>query len=523
LFLRGFRWSLCVRSNVGIKKARLAMNHQDESIQRNGRTDSRREFLKRGGALGVAATLPFLEFAPVQRPQGADDAGTLERIWRQSPSSSQYILVRGGTVVSMDPKVGDFVRGDILIQGKKIASVAAELKAPAQAQVIDASNTIVIPGFVDAHRHSWEGQLRRIIPNGAIAAYMAATHQGFARYYRPHDMYVGNLITSLGCIDAGITCIIDNSHNSRSGAHSDAAIQALLDSGIRAVHASGAPQSGDWDKQWPQDLARLQKRFFASDDQLVTLRMYSGLNRENWTLARRLGLRITTESTGGGPQMEAFWKEKLLGADVTYNHCNGWPDDLWQWVRDSGGTVNVCPRSDPQYGLGEGIPAFQKALDHRMRPAFSIDNETSYGTDMFTEMRVAFNIQRAMATYRRANRDTNPPAMVTVREVLECATVNGAENAGLLAKCGTLTPGKEADIVMIRTDDINLYPSNHALGTVVAAADVRNIDTVIIAGKIRKFRGRMVGINMDRFRQLADESRGYLFAKAGYKLDIFSA
>jgi 5-methylthioadenosine/S-adenosylhomocysteine deaminase len=137
-------------------------------------------------------------------------------------------------------------------------------------------------------------------------------------------------------------------------------------------------------------------------------------------------------------------------------------------------------------------------------------------------MHVAFNVQRAMATYRKANGDAKAPTLVSVRTVLESATVGGAACAGLLDKCGTLTPGKEADIVMIRTDDINVYPSNHAIGTVVAAADVRNIDTVIIGGRIRKARGRMVGVNMDRFRQMADESRMYLFNKAGYKLDIFS-
>ena len=137
-------------------------------------------------------------------------------------------------------------------------------------------------------------------------------------------------------------------------------------------------------------------------------------------------------------------------------------------------------------------------------------------------MRVAFNVQRAMATYRTVNGDAKAPALVSVRDVLECATAGGAACAGLLDKCGTLTPGKEADIVMIRTDDINLYPSNHAIGTVVAAADMRNIDTVIIGGRIRKLRGRMAGVNMEKFRQMADESRNYLFAKAGYKLDIFS-
>src|SRR5262249_7875904 len=273
-----------------------ADRHAPESL-------SRRRFFKTA-AFAIAATR--------QRTENATDAGALERIWRQNPSRNQYVLLRGGTIVSMDPKVGDFAKGDVLIQGKKIISVAAQVQTPARAEVIDATNTIIIPGFVDAHRHSWEGQLRRIIPNGAIAAYMATTHQGFARYYRPHDMYVGNLITALGCIDAGITFIIDNSHNSRSAAHSDAAIQALLDSGIRAVHASGAPQNGDWDKQWPQDLARIQKRFFTSDDQLLTLRMFSGTDRENWALARKLGLRITTESNGVG-MLEQFSNEKLLG------------------------------------------------------------------------------------------------------------------------------------------------------------------------------------------------------------------
>ena len=228
---------------------------------------SRRGFIRTSAAFAAAAMVPAQssEVGAAQRSQDAsnvDDAGTLERIWRQNTSPNQSILLRGGTVVSMDPKVGDFVRGDVLIQGKKIAAVAPELKAPPQAQVIDARNTIVIPGFVDAHRHSWEGQLRRIIPNGGIAAYMATTHQGFARHYRPQDMYAGNLITALGCIDAGITTIIDNSHNSRSPAHSDAAIQALIDSGIRAVHASGAPQTGEWDKQWPQDLGSSSKEIF---------------------------------------------------------------------------------------------------------------------------------------------------------------------------------------------------------------------------------------------------------------------
>jgi len=478
----------------------------------------RREFFKIGASLAAASTLPG-------DPPSQANPGVVERL--SPPDPRRRLLLKGGTIVSMDPKIGNLAKGDLLIEGKRIAAIEAKL--PSAGRVIDASNMILIPGFVDCHRHSWEGVLRRIIPDGDLLKYTATTHQLIALHYRPHDMYVGNLVTALGCIDAGVTCIIDNSHNSRSTAHSDSAIQALFDSGIRAVHASGAPIAGNWDRQWPQDLVRIQKKFFSSEDQLVTLRMFSGLDRANFVLARQLGLRISMEMLGtplfqqfGSSLIEQFRAEKLLGADITYNHCNGLPDTTWEILRDSGGNVDVCPRSDPQYAIGEGIPGFQKALDHGMRPGLSVDNETSYGTDMFTEMRVAFNIQRAMATYRKVNGDKDAPAIVSVRDVLECATIGGAANAGLSNKCGTLTPGKEADIVMIRTDDINLYPSNHAVGTVVNAADVRNIDTVIVGGKVRKFRGKLVGVNMEKFRQLADESRNYLFAKAGYKLDIFS-
>lgn len=477
---------------------------------------SRRHLIRMGAAVATAR-------AAITQSLGreAAEAG----ITQATSNPNGRILLKGGTIVSMDRSVGDLTIGDILIQGKKIAAIGPNLKTSGPApRVIDASNTILIPGFVDCHRHSWEGVLRRIIPNGDIAKYTATTHQGFAQYYRPRDMYIGNLITALGCIDAGITCIIDNSHNSRTAAHSDAAVQALFDSGIRAVHASGPPQREPWDHQWPQDLERLQKRFFSSDDQLVTLRMFSGLDRANFAMARKLGLRITTEFQGASASatLEQFWNEKLLGPDITYNHCGGLTDPAWRQIHDSGGNVDVCPRSDPQYGLGEGYPAFQKALDHGLRPGLSVDNEVSYGTDMFTEMRVLFNIQRAVATSRRLNGDANPPRPVNVRDLLECATVNGAACAGLIAKCGSLSPGKEADIVMVRTDDINLYPSNNALGTVVAAADIKNIDTVIIGGVIRKSGGKVLGVNWPKLRTQIDESRNYLFQKAGYKLDVFS-
>jgi 5-methylthioadenosine/S-adenosylhomocysteine deaminase len=482
---------------------------------------SRRTILK--ASIGVVAGLTAQRVG--SGTSSAASALAEQRIAPQRPvDPKQRLLLKAGTIISMDPKVGDLVKGDVLIEGKRITAVGPQL-AGAGAQVIDVSNMILIPGFVDCHRHSWEGQLRRINPNApTLADYSNATHLSFATHYRPQDMYVGNLITALGCIDAGITCVIDNSHNARSAAHSDAAVQALFDSGIRAVHASGAPQAGEWDRQWPQDLSRLQKKYFSSKDQLVTLRMFSPVNRDNWLFARGLGLRITTEFQG--PQaaalLDPLWDDKLVGPDNTFNHCGALPEKTWRILRDSGASINVCPRSDAQYGLGEGISAFQHALDHGIKPGFSVDNETSYGTDMFTEMHMAFYMQRAVLQNRKFSGDPNVTAPVNVRDMLECATVNGAICAGLADQIGTISPGKEADIVMIRADDINLYPSNNAIGTVVQAADRSNVDTVIIGGRIRKFRGKLAALDTSAFKSMVEESRKYLFAKTDYQEDIFA-
>jgi 5-methylthioadenosine/S-adenosylhomocysteine deaminase len=479
---------------------------------------SRRRFLKTGaGFVGGASALSWL--APGMVEAQAGDAA-LEQLTRTRKDPRRRILLKGGTIISMDPAVGNFAKGDVLIEGKKI--VAVEQNIQAAGQRIDATDMILIPGFADPHRHSWEGQLRGLNPNAVtITDYNAYTHQGFGPFYRPHDMYVGNLATALGCIDAGITCIIDNSHNSRTSAHSDAAIQALFDSGIRAVHASGAPQFGSWDQQWPQDLTRIQQAYFSSDDQLVTLRMFSGVVEANWRFAKQLGLWITTEGAGGA-QLPVVAALGLLDNRHTFNHMGNTPDLNWQLIRDAGATVNVCPRSDPQYGLAEGIPALQGALDHGMRPGLSVDNETSYSTDMFTEMRVAFFFQRGVRRNGIFKGLPNPPAPLKVQDIFEFATVRGVENAGLLHKVGTLTPGKEADIVLIRAEDLNTMPLANAFDTVVQQAHAGNVDTVFIGGQVRKWRGKLVDVNLKKLRDMVYESRQYLFEQRGFALDIFA-
>lgn len=488
---------------------------------------SRRALLKAGASLAAgAAVMPLPPNAASAQSQDPD-AATLERLLR-ADQNTRRILLKGGTIISMDASVGDFAQGDVLIEGKKIAAIARNLDAAGRdgsAIVVDAKDSILIPGMIDCHRHAWEGQIRAIIPNSAtIGEYMGATHRGFAPHYRPEDMYVGNLITALGCIDAGITCMIDNSHNSRSATHSDMAIKALLDSGIRAVHASGAATFGDWDQQWPQDVARLQREFFSSEDQLVTLRLFSrGLTKADWQTADRLGLWLSIDGAGRPNSADILHElkaEGLLNERRCINHGYGLSDVAWQLIRDAGISINACPRSDTQWALGSGALGLQDALNHGIRPGLSVDNETSYGTDMFTEMRVAFHLQRWGAQLAAARKEATVPAPLRMRDLLEFATVRGAENAALQRKVGTLTPGKEADIVVIRAEDINTMPLTNAVSTVVSYAHAGNVDTVLIAGHARKWRGKLVGHDLDRVRKMVHESRDRLFAGRGFKVDV---
>lgn len=436
-------------------------------------------------------------------------------------------LIRGATILSMDENVGNMERGDILITGSTITAVGQNLDADG-ADVIDAANMIAMPGMVDSHRHAWEGQLRRINPNATcLEDYSNATHFSFAKYYRPVDNYVGNLLTALGCIDAGITTVIDNSHNSRTAGHSDAAVEALFDAGIRAIHASGAPVAGDWDKaHWPGNWQRLQEKYFKDNpDSLVTLATMAQLEPELWAEARRLGLPIVTEFFGAlmTDELGPLHQQGLLGPDNIFNHCTSLPDEGWQILREAGVRVNVCPRSDSHYGIEDGMYAIEAAQRHGINPGFSVDNETSYSTDMFMEMRVAFYLQRVMGMHQRHTCGSKD-ALTTLpaSQLLKSATLDGAYCARLQDKIGSLTPGKQADLILINANDINLYPSGNAFGTVVHATERSNIDTVMIAGRIVKQNGKVLGVDSERLRAAIDESRAHLFAASGYQPDVFA-
>ncbi|MEX1133921.1 MAG: amidohydrolase family protein [Acidimicrobiia bacterium] len=435
-------------------------------------------------------------------------------------------LIKGGTVLSLDPKVGDFTTGDVLIEGDEIVAVGLAL-ANGDVELIDATGMIVMPGFVDSHRHIWEGVLRNIgtdVPLEGRTSYISFVLHKLAPAFRPEDAYAGNLVSALGAIDAGITTLLDWSHIQASPAHTDAVVQALEDSGLRAVFAYGFPWWGKWEERQPSWFVRAATEHFSTKDQMLTLALAAPgpeftdfeVSRDHWKLARETGARITTHvgvgSYGQDSKVQEMGEAGLLGPDTTYIHCTTLNDTEIQMIVDTGGTVSLA--SAVEMMMGHGMPPIQKFLDRGLRPSLSVDVETNVPGDMFNQMRSVISLQRSHATA------TNK-SPVTTREVLEYATMEGARANGLDSKVGTLTPGKKADLIMLRTDRLNVTPLNDPATAVVAGMDTSNVDTVLIGGRVMKRNGVLLHVDWPAVRRMVLESRDYVVEKSGFKLPKF--
>jgi 5-methylthioadenosine/S-adenosylhomocysteine deaminase len=439
-------------------------------------------------------------------------------------------LLKGGTVLSLDPDVGNFAKGDVLIEGSKIAAIGEDLDA-GDAEVIDASNTVVMPGFVDTHRHIWEGILRNIgtdVPLEGDVSYLAFILNTLAPVYRPEDAYAGDLVSAVGAIDAGVTTLLDWSHIQATPDHSEAVIQALQDSGLRAVFAYGNPWWKAPDDDQDDWFRAVAANHFTSKDQLLTL-AYAAPGPEftpldvaaaQWEMAREVDARITTHvgvgSFGKFDKVGELGRAGVMGPDTTYIHCTTLNDDEIQMIVDTGGSVSLaCP---VEMMMGHGMPPTQRFLDRGLEPSLSVDVETNVPNDMFTQMRSVISLQHALVFDAKLSGAENVPEQVTTRDVLRWATIEGAKANGLEAKTGSLTPGKEADVITLRTDRINVLPVNDPIGAVVWGMDTGNVDSVFIAGKAKKRNGALVGFDLAKIAELAYASRDYVVSASGFTL-----
>src|SRR6202789_146739 len=440
-----------------------------------------------------------------------------------SPHHPHRILFKGGAVVTMDRNVPNLGTGDVLVEGERIVAVDADIQAD-DAEIIDAGHAIVMPGLIDAHHHMWLGVMRRMMPDvDDLFAYIDVVANTLGAHYRPLDMFLSTRLTAVASLDAGITTIIDACHSSRSPGHTDAALDALDGAGIRALHMVGAAM----DKKasaahLPQDLERLALQW-NNGANLVRVGLFGQLNLDWWKVARGLDMHILTEFIGDlaklGPQ---FAEKGVLGSHNIFNHCTRVPQETWNLFADAGVNITVNPRSDALFGFDDESFAYQQAIDHGLKPALGIDLDTAFGSDLFGEMHALFSLQRSVMRGRRYRGETDAPAPITVEAVLKAATIHGARAAGLENAIGTLTPGKQADVIMVRTDGVGVFPVSNAIGTVVQAVDRSDVDTVMVAGQVRKRNGKLINVDLAILRTEVDASRDYLLQVSGLPADLFA-
>jgi 5-methylthioadenosine/S-adenosylhomocysteine deaminase len=531
-----------------------------------GHFSSRRHFLKAAAATGItAASLNLFAIRPAAADQPPADGGQPGR---------RYII-RGGSVMSLDPQVGDFPQADVLVEGKKILDVKKNIQA-GDAAVIDATGRIVMPGFIDTHHHQFETALRSFLADGILIHDNSGTAAGnttyyeyilltFAPVYRPQDVYINELFGGLSQLDDGVTTVHDVSQIHHTPQHSDAAIQALFDTGRRFAfgYFEGAGSNGP-NYKYPQDATRIKQQYFSSTDQLGTMIMggevYLGapIYTQSWTIGRSLGLQIAAHILSPFAIRPILNQLAInqggvnnnigIGPDNLFIHMTGMSDLGWQAVHDKGAQVSIA--FPIEMNMRHGMPPILKLQSLGMEPSLSVDVECTLTADFFTQMRSCMNLQRVVLNEMILLQGSAPdpvdwglpgappdvpngnpwpkppsslPPPLTTRDVLRFATMNGAKALRLDGKVGSLTPGKEADIIILDATRIDVAPLNQVPGAVVSLMDRTNVETVIVAGKVRKWKGQLLDVDLPNLRKQLEASRDYLFKAANIPQNLFSS
>lgn len=453
---------------------------------------------------------------------------------------SNRILIRDAAVVSMDRAVGDFERADILIDDGVIVDVRPGIEA--DAEIIDASTKIAMPGMVDTHRHTWQTGLRGILADGNIPDYLRGIRLQMAPRYRAEDMYVGNYLGALDALNSGVTSLVDYCHNILDPDCAHAAVSGLLDAGVRGLYGHG--MTPILENTWSESkggtagdaesesygrraaLARdIKSAYFSSDAQPLRFGLVpqelaitpaAEVMRE-FAFARELGARMTQHANQVivrqlFKDVELMHQHDLLGDDLLLVHCTFNTDEEWQLLDGTGTMVSVCAETEMQMGMG--YPRIAEVTQHTPGPSLGIDCVSGDSGDMISHARFVLQATRYRADEAGYQQMIAPQNMSwTTRDALEWLTVNGAKAAGVDDVVGSLSPGKRADVVLLEMGGVSQAGWNRRdpAGAIISQAHAGLVDTVLLDGRIVKRGGRLVHVDVDAALRRMQSSQTYLY------------
>jgi cytosine/adenosine deaminase-related metal-dependent hydrolase len=424
----------------------------------------------------------------------------------------QRTLIQGATVITMD-ELGVLPRADILVTGDAITHIAPQI-AVDDAQRVDASGCIVIPGLINAHMHTWQTALRGVAANWTLPEYFKKMHAGLATAFLPEDLHIATLVGAINQLNCGTTTLADWCHNNRTPEHNDAAVAGLLQSGIRAAFFHGTPKPDPkpgetpfWEVPHPRaELQRLMKAHqghpLLSVHAAVLGPHYSTLDVavHDFQMARELDVIASLHQGGGPARTPDGWQvleaKGLLGERVNIVHGHALDDDQLKRFCELGMSFSAAAESEMSQGHGHPLTGRLRALGKA--PSLGVDLESVMGGDMLSQARIALGIQRSLdnVAHRAAHGSIPPTSTISALEALSWVTVEGARMLRQLHRIGTLKAGKQADMVLIRADALNMQPVHDPVASVVFQATLANVDSVMVAGQWKKREGRLLGVDL---------------------------
>jgi 5-methylthioadenosine/S-adenosylhomocysteine deaminase len=481
---------------------------------------NRRTLLKGATALGaLAATSGRLLAQQADRPPVRTAAGPVAPL----PQRAEF-LIRGATVLTMDPTLGDFAPGDVHVRDGAIVAVGARIETP-NVEVVDGRGMICMPGFVDTHWHLWTSLFRPFVRAdlGSLGYFPVTSRLG--PHMAPEDSYRSARLGIAEALSAGVTTVHNWAHNVRSPEHADAELSAMRDAGIRGRFAYG-PAQGMPDDQ-PMDMAgvaRTQKAWMPGDG-LITMgicsRNIGALNvggggargvismdmvQRDWGGARALGLPITMHTSGASPIL-ALEQAGLLGPDLQLIHPLLTTPEERNILKARGVSYSTSPTGEARRPQSVGVIQLGELLEAGVKVSLSTDHTTNSNCDPFVAMRILF----ALHEHRLGAK-----VPLTMKRLVQLATLDGAVDLGIADRTGSLAPGKRADIILVRATDINMTPPGDPYEALVSRAQPGNIDTVIVDGRILRKAGVFTALDHAGVVREAQETALALRAKANW-------
>ncbi|RAS67086.1 cytosine/adenosine deaminase-related metal-dependent hydrolase [Lentzea atacamensis] len=434
------------------------------------------------------------------------------------------VVLRNGTVLTMDGQKRILTDHDVLVVGDRIAAIGPRLEVPPGTEEVDATGGIVLPGMIDTHRHLWQTAMRGYGADWTLTQYFVWYYLEWGKVFRPEDVYAGNILGAAEALDAGVTTTVDWSHGLQTTDHADAAVDALQQVPGRFVLAYGNIQDSPANWTAKPEFRDFVNRRITNDDMLGFQLAFDVTGdpafpeKPAFEVARELGVPVTTHAGVWGATnddgIRLMHDNGFMTPQSIYVHAATLSADSYHRIAATGGSISVSTESEQS--AGQGYPPTWAIRAHGIPVSLSMDTSVWWSGDLFSAMRSTLGADRArehMAAH--AKNETVTHSSLRAEHVVEWATMGGAKALGR-DDLGSIETGKKADIVLLRNDNSPaMFPVLNPYGHVAFQAQRSDVDTVIVDGRIVKRDHRLIGVDLKAIRAAVEQTVEHLRAQLG--------